>query len=129
MRYLAIFLFLIALAGCTGSKVYHCPLSDVSHAIDELQPQMVADVSPECKKLGIFTNQVPGKSYGIWIGEMWASDLGGPCFSIQATNRGANETEVVVTRMTKGGSLGFTRRRDLEHEAEDALAKKLEMKP
>jgi hypothetical protein len=58
---------------------------------------------------------------------MWASDLGGPCFSIQATNRGANETEVVVTRMTKGGSLGFTRRRDLERQAQDTLAKKLEM--
>ena len=127
MRYLAIIVLLIALAGCTASKVYHRPLSDVSRAIDALEPQMVADISPDCKKLGIYTNQVPGKSYGIWVGEMWASDLGGPCFSIQATNRGANETEVVVTRMTKGGSLGFTRRRDLERQAQDTLAKKLEM--
>jgi hypothetical protein len=126
MRYLPIILSLIALAGCTSSKAYHRPLSDVSHAIDAMEPQMVAEVSPECKKLGVDTNQVPGKSYGIWVGEIWASDLGGPCFSIQATNRGANETEVVVTRMTKGGSLGFTRRRDLEHQAEDKLTEQLE---
>jgi len=128
MRYHAIFLLLIALAGCTASKVYHQPLSDVSRAIDALQPQMVADVSPDCKKLGILSNQVTGKSYGIWVGEMWGGDLGGPCFSIQATNQGANETEVVVTRMTKGGSLGFTRRRDLERQAQDTLAKRLEIK-
>src|SRR5476649_1198506 len=116
MRYLLAVMLVIVVAGCTASKVYHRPLSDVSRAIDTLEPQMVADVSPDCKKLGIFTNQVPGKSYGIWVGEMWGSDLGGPCFSIQATNRGANETEVVVTRMTKRGSLGFTRRRDLERQ-------------
>ena len=70
LRYLATIVLLIALAGCTTSKVYHRPLSEVSHAIDAIEPQMVADVSPECKKLGIFTNQVPGKSYGIWVGEM-----------------------------------------------------------
>jgi hypothetical protein len=129
MRYLLAVMLVIVVAGCTASKVYHRPLSVVSRTIDALEPQMVADVSPDCKKLGIFTNQVPGKSYGIWVGEMWASDLGGPCFSIQATNRGANDTVVVVTRMTKGGSLGFTRRRDLERQAQDVLAKKLEMTP
>ena len=126
MRYLVMILLLAVVVGCTASKVYHRPLSDVSHAIDAMQPQMVADVAPECQKLGVYTNQVPGKSYGIWVGEMWASDLGGPCFSIQATNISADETVVVVTRMTKGGSLGFSRRKDLERQAEDALTKQIE---
>ena len=129
MRYVAIVLLLIALAGCTVSKVYHRPLSDVSRAIDAMEPQMVADVSPECQKLGVFTNQVPDKSYGIWAGEMWGSDLGGPCFSIQATNRGPDETEVVITRMTKGGSLGFKERGDLERQALDKFTKKLDQTP
>jgi hypothetical protein len=129
MRYVWTALLLVVVAGCTSSKVYHRSLRDVAHAIDAMQPQMVADVAPECRKLGVFTNQVPGKSYGIWVGEMWASDLGGPCFSIQATNISANETEVIVTRMTKGGSLGFTHRRDLERQAEDALTKQIEKTP
>ena len=59
MRYLLAVMLVIVVAGCTASKVYHRPLSVVSRTIDALEPQMVADVSPDCKKLGIFTNQEP----------------------------------------------------------------------
>jgi hypothetical protein len=129
MRYALMMLLLAVIAGCSTTKVYHRPLADVARAIDTMQPQMIADVTPECQKfnttLGVFTNQVPGRSYGIVVGQVWNSSYGGPRFSIQATNIGINMTEVDVVRMPTR----FSRSRHLERLAEDALTKRLEILP
>lgn len=118
----------VTLVGCTTSKVYRRPLSDVTRAIDRLQPQLVTDFSPECPNLRVFTNQVPGGNYGIWMGNPQTS-FPSTTLSIQATNRGANETKVVVTRMAKGSSLGVTQRRDLERQTLRQLTEQLDHTP
>jgi hypothetical protein len=124
------FLLTSVLTGCTTSRVYHRPLSEVSHAIETLKPQMVAEVSAESQKVEVTINQIPDVAYSFHVQDVYLSGAF-PYLTVQAKSRGANETKVVVTRMAsnKGSSYGVVRRRDLEHQTLNALTEKLENKP
>jgi hypothetical protein len=118
------------LTGCSTSRVYRHPLSEVSHAIKTLQPQMVAEVSAESQKVEVTINQIPDVAYSFHVQDVYLSGAF-PYMTVQANSRGADKTKVVVTRMAigKGSLYGVVRRRDLEHQTLDALTEKLENKP
>ena len=116
--------------GCKTSRVLPRPLADVRQAVEEMQPDMLAEISPECGRAGLSTNDVVGVVYTLHI--MDALNSGPPAWfpslTVEARSKGDSRTKVTVTRVAvdRGASLGVARRRDLERHRLDALAAKLE---
>jgi hypothetical protein len=100
----------------------------VRRVVEEMQPDMLAEISPECHRAGLNTNDVAGEVYALHIQDVFRSGPLFPYLTVEARSKGDSRTKVTVTRVAvdKNASLGATRRRDLERYRLEALAAKLE---
>jgi hypothetical protein len=114
--------------GCRTSQVFPRPLADVRRVVEEMQPDMLAEISPECHRAGLQTNDVAGAVYALHIQDIFRSDPWFPYLTVEARSKSESRTKVTITRVAvdKGASFGAARRRDLERRRMDALAAKLE---
>ena len=122
----------IMVTGCKTSQMIHRPLSDVSHAVQLLEPEMIERFSSEHPTFKVY-NHVPGdlpetNSYVFHIRDVMNSFPSFSFLTVEAASRGTARTKVTVTTFERdaSSSVAESRRRDLEDYWLRALTKKLE---
>jgi hypothetical protein len=92
-----------------------------------MQPDMLAEISPECYRAGLTTNDIAGVVYALHIQDVFRSDPWFPYLTVEARSQGVSKTKVTITRVAvdKGASFGAARRRDLEKHRLESVAAKL----
>jgi hypothetical protein len=124
---LAVLLFV--LPGCATTQVFHRQLPEVRRAIEAVQPEMIIEMDPECKKISMFTATPTG---GLYRFELRASHLSGatPYFLVEAESKSPDETKVTVerVRVSNYSLLGFRtiHVRDRERQLMSELARRME---
>ena len=119
----------LILTGRKTSHVFQRPLAEVRQAIQKMQPDMLAEISPECNRVGITTNDTEGVAYVLHMQDVVRSDPWFPYLTVEARSQGDSRTKVTITRGSPNGSSSSSsapRRRDVERRCLEALVANLE---